>query len=199
MPRSRHGPVPGWHGGQRHVLPRVVQRRRLRHPRGRLLLRRRIACRVRGQGQAVQDGQLHLVRGGQELQLVQPVRLQAPLRRLLEGRRAQLPSHQGRAAEMPVLHRVHQRGAQDRAARTAAAPARTACARGRLLRRDGEGLQVRSWRALSEHRDLPSRHAARGHCRAVLRHVQVFQELLVLDLRERWHGRQTQMLPVQPR
>jgi hypothetical protein len=66
------------------------------------------------------------------------------------------------------------------AARTDAA--RTDASAGQLLRRDGYRLQVCSRPTLSDHSDVPARHEAGRHCRTVLRHVQVFQELLILDL-----------------
>ena len=71
------------------------------------------------------------------------------------------------------------------AARTDAArtdAARTDASAGQLLRRDGYRLQVCSRPTLSDHSDVPARHEAGRHCRTVLRHVQVFQELLILDL-----------------
>jgi hypothetical protein len=138
------GSFPGRHHQERHVLARPLPRHRLQHPRIRLLLRPRLSRRVRGQGEAVPDGQLHLVWGGQELQLVQELRLRAPVRRLLEGHRPQLP-RVCRPAEVSTLHRVQQRSAQDCSARPTAPTALTtrtttgadAC---RLLRGSGARL-----------------------------------------------------------
>ena len=103
------GSFPGRHHQERHVRARPLPRHRLQHPRIRLLLRPRLSRRVRGQGEAVPDGQLHLVWSGQELQLVQELRLRAPVRRLLEGHWPQL-SGICWPPEVPTLHRVHQRG-----------------------------------------------------------------------------------------
>ncbi len=169
------GRLSGRHHQERHVRASAVPRHRLRHSCVRLLLRSLLASRVCGQGQAVQDGQLHLIWGGQELQLVQPVRLRPPVSRLLEGRWAKLPGVCG-SAEVPALHRVYQRGAQDRAPRAAAATTTTTCATTRaharrLLRRRENRLQICSWRTLSKHPRVPTRLEAGRHCCAVLRNV----------------------------